>query len=114
MWLHAIPRSLLEDSCTGVPPVKMRVLTNNCPDRATELREHVTWHFMRGSASWPYRPETQQDAFRADLLRRAVDVDRPATSPPRHTFAIANTNALPAREFDAAHVRAIAGQLPGD
>ncbi|MGV2337952.1 MAG UNVERIFIED_CONTAM: hypothetical protein LVR18_29000 [Planctomycetaceae bacterium] len=51
--------------------------------------------------SWPYRPETQQDAFRAEVLTRAVDVNRPVTSPSRHTFAMAHTNALPAPAFDA-------------
>ncbi|MGV2337806.1 MAG UNVERIFIED_CONTAM: hypothetical protein LVR18_28230 [Planctomycetaceae bacterium] len=29
--------------------------------------------------SWPYRPETQLGAFRTEVLRRAVDVNRPVT-----------------------------------
>ena len=81
--LHAIPRSLLERSCTGVPPDTLRVLTKNCPDRATEFGGCVTWHFMPGSLSWPYRPETQRDACLMDVRWRAVDVNRPVTSPPR-------------------------------
>ncbi|MGV2337951.1 MAG UNVERIFIED_CONTAM: hypothetical protein LVR18_28995 [Planctomycetaceae bacterium] len=51
--------------------------------------------------SWPYRPETQQDVFLTEVLRRAVDVNRPVTPPPRHTFAMAHTNALPAPAFEA-------------